>query len=255
MKFCIINVLLLITAVITVESLSSGRESISTPETIKSTLFPNHKFRYGCGFSDDDYDQTDYSDFDYLTGWLGSRMRFSPKISDMINASIFSNQQIVFYAYITPFTARTLAGLYDCNDQEHLTINLCTDGANFIRVNRSKLVEQYTFNAKKIADAYGPSALTATPIFLMEPDFIQYYMNGGGYEQNGGPLSGDYMRALMDDYVAAVKRHLPSALFSWDISPWISQEKMNTWWGFFKNATYFSYINTNGGQVIYLSIF
>lgn len=36
-------------------------------------------------------------------------------------------------------------------------------------------------------------------------------------------IQGEYMRALFDDIVRAIKQHLPDARISWDISPWIGE--------------------------------
>jgi hypothetical protein len=83
----------------------------------------------------------------------------------------------------------------------------------------------------------------------MEPDFYQYYNTSKHFQQSGGPLSGDYMRALLDSYVGAIKKSLPNARIIWDVSTWPTKQQMITWWGFFKNATYIDYIGTNGAQV------
>jgi hypothetical protein len=58
----------------------------------------------------------------------------------------------------------------------------------------------------------------------------------GDYKQQGGTLSGQYMRSLYDDIANAIKSKLPKALISWDISPWISENDMRTWWGFFSDS-------------------
>ena len=56
------------------------------------------------------------------------------------------------------------------------------------------------------------------------------------------------MRALYDDFAKAIKRHLPNALLSWDISAWATEEQFNTWWGFFKTSPHVDFIHTSGGQ-------
>lgn len=52
-------------------------------------------------------------------------------------------------------------------------------------------------------------------------DLRQYY---GDNRQQNGPLSGEYMRELFDEFVSTIKAKLPNALISWDISAWIGQE-------------------------------
>jgi hypothetical protein len=46
-------------------------------------------------------------------------------------------------------------------------------------------------------------------IFLMEPDFWQYF---GDRRQEGGTLSGEFLRDLFNDYVREIKSALPNAL-------------------------------------------
>lgn len=64
----------------------------------------------------------------------------------------------------------------------------------------------------------------------------------------GGGLSGTYMRSLFDDISVAIKSNLPNALISWDISAWIGQSGMTTWWGYFKTSPHINFIHTSGGQ-------
>ena len=45
----------------------------------------------------------------------------------------------------------------------------------------------------------------------------------------GGTLSGEYMRALFDDFVKAIKAELPNAIISWDISAWIGVDGFTQW--------------------------
>lgn len=148
----------------------------------------------------------------------------------------------LFYAYIIAFEARAKFGFQDCD--VHPTNNLCFNGAKFIRENRALLVSRYTHQAKAIANALGDP--NANCIFVIEPDFWQYY---GDSHQNGGPLSGTYMRQLFDDFAAEIRKYLPKAKISWDLSAWIGESGMTTWWGFFKSSPYIDFVHTSGGQV------
>jgi hypothetical protein len=56
------------------------------------------------------------------------------------------------------------------------------------------------------------------------------------------------MRAFFDDIVKAIKAELPNARISWDISAWLSESAMRTWWGFFASSTDIDYLHTSGGQ-------
>ena len=76
--------------------------------------------------------------------------------------------------------------------------------------------------------------------------FWQFY---GDKTQEGGTLDGPFMRKLFDDFAAAIKAELPNAKISWDISAWIGEAGMTTWWSFFKDSKYIDFIHTSGGQV------
>ena len=56
------------------------------------------------------------------------------------------------------------------------------------------------------------------------------------------------MRALFDDIASTIRNNLPNAFISWDISAWIGENGMTTWWGFFKSSSYINFISTSGGQ-------
>ena len=133
------------------------------------------------------------------------------------------NKIPLFYAYVIAFEARAKYGYKDC-DVDPVN-NLCKNGANFIRQNRALLVSRYTHQAKAIATALGDR--NAECIFLIEPDFWQYY--GDVHLQQGGALSGEYMRALFDDFALEIRKELPNAKISWDLSAWITEPGLNRW--------------------------
>ena len=56
------------------------------------------------------------------------------------------------------------------------------------------------------------------------------------------------MRVLFDDIAATIRKNLPNAFISWDISAWIGQTGMTTWWSFFQSSSYINFISTSGGQ-------
>ena len=143
----------------------------------------------------------------------------------------------VMYGYVISFEAK-LKGIKDCDQG---TPNLCQKGAKHIRENKNQILDSYRRQAKYIADELGTQRTT---VFLIEPDFYQYYRKDGS-QQEGGPLSGQEARAVFDGIVSAIKESLPNALISWDISPWA--QDMSTWWGFFKGAK-IDFIHSSGGQ-------
>jgi hypothetical protein len=187
--------------------------------------FINGRFRYGAAF---DGAGRDYSSFDYISIWLNTlengngKTDFNPWWQgEMVRTAQRLNKIPVFYGYIIAFEARYRQGLQDCDVNP--TFNLCHKGANFIRQNEDLLVSRYAHHAAEIAKILGRDA---TAVFKMEPDFWQYY---GDRTQEGGPLSGDFMRRLFDRFVGAIKQHLPNACISWDISAWIGEQGFRTW--------------------------
>ncbi len=122
------------------------------------------------------------------------------------------------------------------------TPSLCQRGADYIRAKRANILAKYSSYAVKTAEIIGRNTEI---IWLIEPDFWQYY--GDTNQQNGG-LSGLYMRQLFDDIAIAIKTELPNALISWDISAWLSEANMQTWYGYFATSPHVNFIHTSGGQ-------
>lgn len=58
------------------------------------------------------------------------------------------------------------------------------------------------------------------------------------------------MRDFFKDLVGAIKAELPNAVISWDVSAWIGEAGMRTWWGYFKDLGLVDLVHTSGGQVI-----
>lgn len=150
----------------------------------------------------------------------------------MLNGLKNTTKTPVFYGYLIAKTS----GLGDCDVSG--SNNLCTDGANYIRRNMPKIVQAYGSFAQKAAGYWGKSRQI---VFLIEPDFYQYFQSSN---QNGEPLPFDSARVIMGQIHAKVLEHLPQAEFSFDISPWVSQK---TWFGAFDTAS-FSWANTSGGR-------
>lgn len=180
------------------------------------------------------------ADADYVTIWAGSDENWNAYwIGDMLKAckpgGKLAGKTPVFYSYIVAFTARRDLGLQDCNVGSP---NLCQKGANYIRQQKSRILSQYEKYASEAAKAFG----TSDPIvWLMEPDYFQY---ASDTHQEGGPLSYSEAGAFMGELVATVRKSLPNAVFSLDISPWIPDPAK--WYGSFKMDD-FAYINTSGG--------
>ena len=138
----------------------------------------------------------------------------------MLKLAVSLKKIPVFYGYVIAFEARNILGLQDCNVG---TPNLCQQGSQFIRDNTARILERYDYHSANIASYIGTNGFC---IFLIEPDFWQYY--GDTSTQQGGALTGPQMRQLFDQIVSKIKKNLPNAAISWDISAWIGQEGMKT---------------------------
>ncbi len=66
-------------------------------------------------------------------------------------------------------------------------------------------------------------------IYIIESKFSQYYNNP---KQEGGPLSGEYLRALYDDFAKSIRAHLPRAILTFDVSLPMSVDDFKTWYEF-----------------------
>jgi hypothetical protein len=158
----------------------------------------------------------------------------------MLNKVVALKKIPVFYGYVIAFEARNIMGLQDCNVG---TPNLCQQGSQFIRNYTPRILERYDHHSSHIASYIGTNGFC---IFLIEPDFWQYY--GDKTTQIGGGLSGPQMRSLFDQIVQTIKKNLPNAAISFDISAWIGQAGMKTWWGLFADSKDINFIHTSGGE-------
>ncbi len=180
-------------------------------------------------------------ELDYITIWAGSDENFNPYwIGDMLKAckpgGKLEGRTPVYYSYIIAFTARSDRGLKDCDVGSP---NLCEGGAKYIRQEKARILSQYEKYASETAKIWGK---LEPIVWLMEPDFYQY---ASGTKQEGGPLTFAEAAALMGELVAIVRKHLPQANFSMDISPWVPNP--SAWYGAF-NMGDFTYNHTSGGR-------
>jgi hypothetical protein len=189
--------------------------------------FTNGVFKLGISYDQTSGCSTNLNGYDYITIWMDTidsnqSTNFNPWYQGaMLNCCIKNGKIPLFYAYVIAFEARNMMGLQDCDvDPQN---NLCHYGAQFIRNNRAYLVGRYNYQASEISKIVGASAKV---VFLIEPDFWQYY---GDPNQQGGGLTGAYMRSLFDDFVLAIKTHLPNAIISFDISAWLTQDGFKIW--------------------------
>ncbi len=60
----------------------------------------------------------------------------------------------------------------------------------------------------------------------MEPKFSQFYTS---QKQEGGPLTGEYARALFDDFAKKILDQLPKAIITFDVSLPMSVDEFTKW--------------------------
>lgn len=190
----------------------------------------------------------------FSSGWIGTSATFNlgNVCTESSAGGLLAGKVPALVAYIISFTARGAPGwcLSDCNANNATCTpasDLCTKGADFIRQNFTTLIlPRYQVFAQGFASACGT---TRPIIWEMEPDYYQYYaaaQGGGTRGQMGGPLSVQEAANYMSQMVATVRKYLPNAIFSMDISPWMPNSGSD-WYPNF-NMSDFTFISTSGGN-------
>ena len=171
---------------------------------------------------------------DYITAWIGQASGEDTAVTfnqhwhgAMLRAAAKAGATPVYYAYVIAFLARAHDGLNDC-DVASGSLSLCIRGADFIRRQRSLILDTYEAFARATA-AELPSA-SHRVVWLLEPDFYQYSEHSSTqllrmvrgddvvWERYGG-LEVGAMVELMVGMIERIKRHLPNAAMSMDVSP------------------------------------
>jgi hypothetical protein len=172
----------------------------------------------------------------FVPGWVGQSDTFDMTYACDEMKGELSSAVLAVVSYIIAFSARRDQGLQDCNVNDQT--NLCRHGATYLR-NRleNRIIPQYAMYARGFAAACGT---TRPIIWMMEPDYYQYHAGG-----DANALSPQEAGQIMGRLVATVRQHLPNAIFSLDISPWIPNEGAD-WYSHF-NLADFTFIHTSGG--------
>ena len=179
---------------------------------------------------------------DHLAVWLGTHSKaygygFNPYWHGrMLDRARETNATAVYYAYVIAMLARHLKGLKDCDVG---TPSLCVHGADFVRQHERLILDTYGAYANSTAARVGRAARV---VWLMEPDFHQYAES----TQRGGGLPQNHMVRLFVAMVARIKRHLPAAQISLDISPWVSD--FGAWIAPFLEHGSVDFLHTSGGR-------
>ena len=181
------------------------------------------------------------AELDFFTpGWMGQKDTFDMQyVCDEAKAQ-FQNQVPVIVAYVAAFHAKRHLNLVDCNVAGGQ--NLCQLGAQYLQEHLTDILATYDSYGRGFASCFGT---TRPIIFEMEPDIYQYT-----YPEQGRPISAQLAGQIMSQFVNALKKHLPNALFSMDISPWVSpnngSDSGKSWYANF-DMSLFTFINTSGG--------
>jgi hypothetical protein len=190
---------------------------------------------------------------DFFTpGWMGVSDTFDQSYvcEEGKSGAVLGNLVPVIVAYVSAFYVKRHHGkLCDCNVNECGETNgrpndLCNFGAQYIKQDLAAIVGVYENYAKGYANCYG----TTRPIvFEMEPDWYQYV----GSSQTS-PLSKQQAGDILEQYVAAIRKHLPNAHFSIDISPWVDDNGASNGQDWYSNfdLSLFTFANTSGGSTL-----
>lgn len=196
------------------------------------------------------------SEADYITIWIGngggSNTYNTWWEGDMLRrckSGTLAGKTPVLYSYIIAEMAKVKGGLQDCDVAGvGSSRSLCTQGALFIRNNRSLILQKYQEFAQGVAKDWGT---TQPVVWLMEPDFFQYTEASSYWGTMAQPLSQAEAGALMTDMVGKIKAALPNAVISLDISPWMGgsnwQSAQTAWLNAMPKSA-FSYRHTSGGR-------
>lgn len=219
-----------------------------------SAAWDNCKFLFGQTW--DGPNAAYSSESDYITIWIGngggSNTYNTWWEGDMLRrckSGSLAGKTPVLYSYIIAELAKVKGQLQDCDVAGvGSSRSLCTQGALFIRNNRSLILQKYQEFAQGVAKDWGT---TEPVIWLMEPDFYQYTEATSYWGTMSQPLSQAEAGTLMSEMVSRVKAALPNARISLDISPWMGgsnwQSAQTAWLNAMPKSA-FSYRHTSGGR-------
>lgn len=204
--------------------------------------------QFGAFFSKNKSDAENMRASDYLTVWIGTKSKafgsgFNPHYHGrMLERVRAQNGTAVYYAYVIAMLARHSKGIVDCDVGSP---SLCVHGADFVRAFEPLILRTYESYANKTAVILGRQAAV---VWLMEPDWHQYSES----TQRGGGLAQSEMVRLFVAMVERIKRHLPSSLISFDVSPWVVD--VGEWLQPFLQHAPIDYVHTSGGRTTAASL-
>jgi len=154
----------------------------------------------------------------FITGWIGyEEFNNNPNGCDgcgLVDSLESSDAVPVFYAYYIGYAA-TADGFGDCNTDANL--DLCTNGAQWIREHRQQILDFY--------ESYAARTYMANPnkptVWLLDGDFMQYTEPS----QQPSPLSVAELGQLADDITCAIKSNAPNAVVALNHTPGNADEE------------------------------
>jgi len=227
---------------------AGGMGNVTTNGTTGGSLGPHDifgscRFHFGAidQFARDNPSIRAQLDF-FTPGWMGLKDTFDQKgvCDDTAPGGPLEGLVPVVVAYVAAFYAKRHNGLNDCNVGSP---DLCTHGALFIKQNLSNILDVYRSYAQGYAQCYG----TTRPIvFEMEPDYYQYTTSS-----QTDPMTPQEAGSIMSQFVGVIREHLPNAVFSMDISPWVAPNNGSDhgadWYSNF-DMSLFTFVHTSGGS-------
>lgn len=141
----------------------------------------------------------------------------------------------VWYSRIVAEGAKLSLGIEDCDSSG---VGVCSQGAQYIRDNRAKIVNQYKAYATFAANSttWG----TNKPIvFVLEPGFLRYTSS-----KQKNALSFFEASQFLSEVAASIKAILPNAWISVDLPPTAG----NTWWSQAIPLSQIKFLSTTGGE-------
>ncbi len=217
---------------------STGGSGGSAGGSTAGKTFNQCRFHFGTTEGIAKNNQALIAQLDLFTpGWVGQKDTFDMDYvcKEIATGGPFVGVVPVMVSYIIAFAARREQGLQDCNVSG--TTNLCKYGATYIRNRKQHILDIYTAYAKGFATSCGT---TKPLLFMMEPDFYQYSVGG-----DAQALTPKEAGELMGQFVTIIRQHLPNAVLSMDISPWMPNNGRD-WYANF-NLAPFTFISTSGG--------
>lgn len=232
---------------------SSSGGSAGTGNVMTNKVFSQCRLHFGTIDSKAKENPALIPELDFFTpGWMGISDTFDQKYvcDEGKEGAALGKLVPVIVAYVSAFYVKRHHGnLCDCNvttcgQTGGKANDLCHFGSQYIQQDLQQIIDVYKNYAQGYAACYGT---TRPIIFEMEPDWYQYTS-----KDQGDPMTKAEAGTILGQYVAAIKQHLPNAVFSIDVSPWVDDNGTTNgkdWYSHF-DLSQFTFVNTSGGSTL-----